>query len=87
MVKFDLVMQGCPIVRDFRASFPGFLQRTEEWNVRISQFSEGWHHRWPRTWSWRFKLEASALALDTYFDLPSDIEADVVDARSLDEND
>lgn len=72
-------------MREFRAHVPGFVQSTEEWKVLISQFSESWHHCWPRAWSWRVKLEARALALDTYFNLPTDIEADVIDARSLDE--
>eukprot|EP00171_Calliarthron_tuberculosum_P005381 IDg5381t1 len=50
----------CPLVSEFRARFPVAIQATEDSEICIFQFAKGWHHHWPRTWSWRFKLEARA---------------------------
>eukprot|EP00171_Calliarthron_tuberculosum_P023377 IDg23377t1 len=75
----------CPIVNGFRARVPVAIQATEDWTIRISQFSTKWQHHWPRSWSWRFKLEARAQGMVTTFDLPEYLRADVAFARTAEE--
>eukprot|EP00171_Calliarthron_tuberculosum_P023465 IDg23465t1 len=81
----DQAPRMCPVVRRFRAQVSVDIQATEDWEIRISQFDKGWRHHWPRSWSWRFKLEARAQGMVTTFDLPAHLRADVAFARTAEE--